>query len=75
MGILQRRFVRAAAGPVAGCHRRSRSGPCTRARTMSPFKWIHSLVIAAAASVADMGGGTSAQASVVFDFATIGKLG
>ncbi len=71
MGVLQCRVVRVAAGPVAGCHRRSRSGPCTRARTMSPFKWIHSLVIAAAASVAVMGGVTSAQASVVFDFVAI----
>ena len=71
MGILQRRFVRVAAGPVAGCHRLRRRGPCTRARTMSPFKWIHSLVIAAAASVAVMGGVTSAQASVVFDFVAI----
>ena len=67
MGLFQRRFVRVAAGPVAGCHRLRRCGPCTPARTMSPFKWIHSLVIAAAASVADMGGVTSAQASVVFD--------
>ncbi len=41
MDILQRRFVRVAAGPVAGCHRRSRSRPCTGTRTMSPFKWIH----------------------------------
>ena len=36
---------------------------------MSPFKGIHSLVIAAATALAVMGGVTSAQASVVFDFA------
>ena len=67
VGILQRRFARVAAGPVAGCHRLRRRGPCTRARTMSPFKRIHSLVIAAATSLAVMGGVTSAQAAI-FDF-------
>ncbi len=38
MNIFQRTFVRVAAGPVAGCHRLRRRGPCTRVRTMSPFK-------------------------------------